>query len=144
MIRSQYNIKPGQLSHTRSTSAFAAVDSTDSLLRLYCEMVGLELLLKDRLPQWTGGHNIFTLLSGQFDTTVDSLATQLRQALSNLICTDRSGGASPVMLAKYPDLRYLHRSGDMTSGATDAQLDSIRDLLSDLYQQLDDAHGVAP
>lgn len=132
------------MSHARSISAFAAVNSTDSLLRLYCEMVGLELLLKDRLPHWTAGHDIHNLLSGDFDSTIDSLAVQLRQNLANLTCTDRSGGASPVRLDKYPDIRYLHRLGDVSGGANDIQIDFIRDLLSDIYEQLDDAHGVTP
>jgi hypothetical protein len=107
-------------------------------------MVGLELILKDRLPQWTSGHDIFSLLLGHFDATVDALATQLRQSLGFLTCTDRGGGASAVTIENYPGIRYLHRADDMSSGATDIQLDSIRSILSDLYEQLNDVHGVEP
>lgn len=107
-------------------------------------MVGLELILKDRLPVWTAGHDIYSLLLGNFDATVDALATQLRQSLGLLACTDRRGGASVVVIENYPGIRYLHRAGDMPSGATDIQLDSIRNILSDLYQQLNDVYGVGP
>ena len=132
------------MSHARSRLAFAAVNHNDSLLRLYCEMVGLELILKDRLPEWTSGHDVYSLLLGHFDATVDTLATQLRQSLGLLACTDRRGGASVVDIVNYPGIRYLHRAGDIPDGATDIQLDLIRDILSDLYQQLNDMHGVRP
>lgn len=132
------------MSHARSKAAFAAVNPNDSLLRLYCEMVGLELMLKDRSPQWPRGHDLFILLSNQFDTIIDAYVIQLRQNLGQLNCTDPGGGTSPILLDKYPGIRYMHRSGDMPNGATDGQIDAIRNLLSDIYQQLDDAHGVAP
>lgn len=132
------------MSHARSRLAFAAVNYNDALLRLYCEMVGLELTLKDRLPGWSSGHDIYSLLLGQFDATVDTLATQLRQSLGLLACTDRRGGTSVVAIENYPGIRYLHRAGDMPNGASDIQLDSIRNILSDLYEQLNDVHGVEP
>jgi hypothetical protein len=107
-------------------------------------MIGLELMLKDRSTQWPRGHDLFFLLSNQFDTIIDAYVVQLRQDLSQLECTDPGGGTSPIMLDKYPGIRYIHRSGDIPNGATDAQIDAIRDLLSEIYQRLDDAHGVTP
>ncbi len=132
------------LSHARSRTAFAGVNQCDSLVRLYCEMIGLELMLKDPSPQWPRGHDLFFLLSNQFDAVIDTYVIQLRQDLSQLKCTDPGGETSPIMLDKYPGIRYIHRSGDMPNGATDAQIDAIRDLLSQIYQWLDNAHGVTP
>jgi hypothetical protein len=107
-------------------------------------MIGLELILKDRSAQWIRGHDLYLLLYNNFDTSVDNYVIQLRQKLGQLSCTDPQGGTSPIMLDKYPGIRYMHRLGDMPNGATDAQIDAIRDLLSDIYQRLDNAHGVAP
>ncbi|MFN9623934.1 MAG: hypothetical protein ACK587_14060, partial [Cyanobacteriota bacterium] len=94
--------------------------------------------------QWKSGHDIENLLTNEeFGPVVDNLATQLRQALGNLMCTDMSGNPSDVALKSYPVIRYLHRDGDKPNGATDSCLDNIRGIVKDIYQQLQ-RHGVSP
>ncbi len=132
------------MSHKRSRIAFSTVDNTDPLLRLYCELIGLELILKDRQMQWKSGHDIENLLTNEgFGPVVDNLATQLRQALGNLMCTDMGGNPSNVALKSYPVIRYLHREGDNLNGATDSCLDHIRVIVQDIYHQLR-TYGVSP
>ncbi len=136
-------IEGGALSHQRSRRAFSSVDANDPLLRLYCELIGLELVLKDHQHQWIGGHDIYTLINGNFDTAIDIFALQLKNDLERLICTDINGNPSQVLLRKYPAIRYLHRDVDKPSGATDAQLNAIHATLSALKQQLNN-FGVVP
>jgi hypothetical protein len=132
------------LSHTRSRRAFSSVDNNDALLRLYCELIGLELILKDRQMQWTSGHDIYRLLTNpRFGPGVDGLANQLRQELGQLKCTDMNGIPSDVALKSYPVIRYLHRDVDKPNGATDSCLNRISSIVQDIYQQLL-THGVGP
>jgi hypothetical protein len=107
----------------------SASQGTQILLRLYCNLISIELRLKDARPQWQSGHDIGSMLA---DIGEAALSVQLRTKLSALKCTARDGTEVPVDPAQYPHIRYLRHETDFPGAVKDADLDDAVLLIPDI------------
>lgn len=107
--------------HLSNRRAFGNPSSGEPILALYCQLVALELALKDQFPTHFGlKHDVFSMISVSFGakSNVISAASSLRASLGAMTCSLGSGSAGPVRAEKYPDLRYARMDGDFPSPST--------------------------
>lgn len=124
--------------HRFNRRVFFQLDAASPLLRLYTQLVALELYVKERLPSWVRGHDVCTLLQdGTYATDIATLAFQLGQLVASLHCTDRTGLTATVG-SQYPNLRYLQHDSDFAHGSSDQDLQQALAVLDDLIEELGD------
>lgn len=100
----------------------SGAQSDQPLLALYCNLVAIELALKDSLRQrdgkWRGGHDLKKLLK-EYKQSFSSKATELADKLEGLSCTDMDGSQAPIKIKSYPEMRYLQHNEDFNESSSD-------------------------
>lgn len=130
------------MQHTVNRAAFLKLDTNSPILRLYCRLVALELLLKDHARaasgSWLAGHDVVSMAREvAVDVGLHQQATIVDRWLSALWCTGRDGTAKLVTSQSYPDIRYLrHRSDFTASSSADVDLNNALLALDDLIREL--------
>lgn len=125
--------------HTTAIQAFTEITTAPSgalLAQLYCALVSLELISKDRISAtggpWTAGHDVCVLLV-LVDGTLSATSAQLKTNLERLHCTDRNGQETHVTASKYPDIRYLRHSRDLPTWPQSSSDQMLQDALNDAH-----------
>lgn len=113
------------MSFTRNISNFTPSAQTDELVRTYCQLVVIELALKQSgIPGiGYGGHNLPIFLQSlvqtidpsiypSITTSLNSYITRLSNDIPKLLCMYKDGSIRAVSNASYPNMRYTRRHGD--------------------------------
>ena len=126
------------MSFKTNKKAFLDPANPDSILSIYCTLVGVELALKDANISSPSGHDVPAMLQ-QLSTSanglpiisaqLNSLIAQLKLDLSSVTCQGKNGQPISVPAHSYPYLRYSRQTGDWggvgeTSGALIVSLES--------------------
>lgn len=129
------------MTHKTNIEAFLRITQPHDLYDAYSALVAIELALKDGgYKHGQGGHDIPEMLAKLSQTVaalghtaisaqLNSLESQLRTDLSNLICTKPNNSTGQVPTYSYPYMRYTRCAGDW-GGVSETINTYLSDLLS--------------
>ena len=124
--------------HSYNRLGFGTMAADSPLLALYCQLVALELRLKDEAPNWPAGHDVPNLLrAGTYGAAVETLATELERRLVRIPCTARDGSTATVPASNFPAARYFRHAEDFADGGDPSLLDDVLDVVTDIADELE-------
>jgi hypothetical protein len=127
------------VAHTTNLRAFRDCDAQEPFFRLYTLLVAVELVLKDRAPAHSGGHDLQRLAQRALTPIPAGLSVQLTalaKSLGVLVCTSLKGSRVPLDPAKFPELRYLRHEADFPGDTKSTEIIDALNAAQQLVKEL--------
>lgn len=131
------------MSYLYNRASFLAVQPVGSLATTYCQLIALELALKEELnglnSQVNGGHDVPSLMTLLVQSSarpgvvarkaeLSSLRSELITRMKDIYCQDKFGKCRSLATSQrsYPNIRYVRHHTGAWHGKTTSDIDLTR------------------